>query len=250
MELTVLGSGACIPTVDRGPSGLALSFGPHLILFDGGGGSLRPMPRLGLDFRKIDFHCITHFHPDHVIDLIPLLFAMNYTVDFRRSDPLHILGPIGLKDFYERMKGIFGHWIKAQTYPLSFHEAAESRIDFQDFSVETLPMAHTESSIGFRVEGEGRSLVYSGDTDDCPNIVRLGKEADLLILECSFPEERKKVGHLTPALAGRIARGARAKKLLLTHFYPVFQGHDIRGECEAEYSGDILLATDGMKVEI
>jgi ribonuclease BN (tRNA processing enzyme) len=208
------------------------------------------MPRLGLDFRKIDFHCITHFHPDHVVDLIPLLFAMNYTVDFRRSDPLHVVGPVGLKNFYDKMKEVFGRWIEAHTYPLSFHEAGESRIDFQDFSVETLPMSHAERSIGFRVEAEGRSLAYSGDTDYCGNIVRLAKEADLLILECSFPEERKKEGHLTPALAGRIAREAKTKKLLLTHFYPVFQGHDIRRECGAEYFGDILLATDGMKVAI
>ncbi len=250
MVLYVLGSGTCIPTVDRGPSGLALSFGSHLILFDGGGGSLRPMPRLGLDFRKIDFHCITHFHPDHVTDLIPLLFAMNYTVDFRRAEPLQIIGPIGLKNFYLKMKGIFGHWIEAHTYPLFFHEAAESTIDFQDFSVQSLPMAHAERSIGFRLEAEGRSLVYSGDTDDCPNIVKLGKEADLLILECSFPEERKKEGHLTPALAGRIAREAKAKKLLLTHFYPVFQDHDIREECRKEYPGQILLAVDGMKVSL
>ncbi len=250
MELTVLGSGTCIPTVDRGPSGLALSFGPRLILFDGGGGSLRPMPRLGLDFRKIGIHCITHFHPDHAIDLIPLLFAMNYTVDFRRSQPLHLVGPVGLGDFYGKMRGIFGHWIEAHTYPLSVHEAGESRIDFQDLTIETLSMAHADRSIGFRVEANGRSLVYSGDTDYCPNIVRLGREADLLILECSFPEERKKEGHLTPGLAGRIAREAKAKRLLLTHFYPVFQGHDVRRECGAEYSGEILLATDGMKVSI
>jgi len=250
MELYVLGSGTCIPTVDRGPSGLALSFGSHLILFDGGGGSLRPLPRLGLDFRKVDFHCITHFHPDHSIDLIPLLFAMNYTVDFRRSDPLHVVGPVGLEAFYEKMKGIFGHWIEGQTYPLSFHEAGKSKIDFPDFSLKTLPVAHAEGSIGFRVEAEGRSLVYSGDTDDCPNIVSLGKEADLLILECSFPEERKKEGHLTPGLAGRIAREAGAKKLLLTHFYPVFQGHDIRRECGVEYSGEILLAADDMKISV
>jgi len=250
MELTVLGSGTCIPTVDRGPSGLALTFGSHLILFDGGGGSLRPMPRLGLDFRKVDFHCITHFHPDHIIDLIPLLFAMNYTVDFRRSDALRVVGPLGLSDFYERMRVVFGHWIEAHTYPLSFHEAGESRIDFHDFSIDTLPMAHTERSIGFRVETRGRSMVYSGDTDYCENIVRLGKEADLLILECSFPQERKAPDHLTPALAGRIAREAQCKKLLLTHFYPVFQGHDIRAECRKEYSGRILLAEDGMKITL
>lgn len=250
MELYVLGSGTCIPTVDRGPSGLALSFGSHLILFDGGGGSLRQMPRLGLDFRKVDFHCLTHFHPDHVTDLIPLLFAMNYTVNFTRSDPLRIIGPTGLKSIYEKMRGIFGHWIEAHTYPLSFHEAGNTEMDFQDFSVQTRPMLHSESSIGFRVNNEGRSMVYSGDTDYCGDIVILGREADLLVLECSFPEERKKEGHLTPALAGRIAREAGAKKLLLTHFYPVFEGHDIRKECGKEFSGEVLLAMDGMKLTI
>ena len=250
MELYVLGSGTCIPTVDRGPSGLALSFGSHLIFFDGGGGSLRQMPRLGLDYRRVDYCCITHFHPDHVSDLVPFLFALNYTVDFTRSLPLHILGPRGLENFYAQMRGIFGHWIEAKTYPLLLQEGKESRFDFSDFSIHTLPMAHSDSSIGFRVEAGGRSLVYSGDTDYCENIVALGRKADLLILECSLPEERKKAGHLTPSLAGRIAREAGAKKLLLTHFYPVFEGHDIREECFREFSGEMILAVDGMKLTI
>jgi ribonuclease BN (tRNA processing enzyme) len=250
MELFVLGSGTCIPTVDRGPSGLALSFGSHLIFFDGGGGSLRQMPRLGLDYRRVDYCCITHFHPDHVSDLVPFLFALNYTVDFTRSLPLHVLGPRGLENFYAQMRGIFGPWIEAKTYPLILQEGKESRFDFSDFSIHTLPMAHSDSSIGFRVEAEGRSLVYSGDTDYCENIVALGRKADLLILECSLPEERRKAGHLTPPLAGRIAREAKAKQLLLTHFYPVFEGHDILGESKKEYSGEIFLAVDGMKLVI
>jgi len=250
MDLHVLGSGTCIPTVDRGPSGLALSLGSRLILFDGGGGSLRQMPKVGLDYRRIDFCCLTHFHPDHVSDLVPFLFALNYTVDFTRSLPLHILGPQGLENFYARMQGIFGHWIEAKTYPLSLHEGKESLFDFADFSIQTLPMAHSEACIGFRVNGEGRSVVYSGDTEYCGNIVTLGRNADLLILECSFPEERKKAGHLTPPLAGRIAREAGAKKLLLTHFYPVFQGHNIRGECSREFPGEILLAVDGMRLSV
>lgn len=250
MELCVLGSGTCIPTVDRGPSGLALSFPNHLILFDGGGGSLRQMPGSGLDYRKIDFQCITHFHPDHVSDLVPFLFALNYTVDFTRSLPLHIIGPQGLETFYSKMRGIFGHWIEAKTYPLFLHEAREARLEFPDFFIETLPMAHSEVSVGFRVDARGRSMVYSGDTDYCVNIVRLGKNADLLILECSFPDERKSPGHLTPSLAGKIAREASCKKLLLTHFYPVFQGHDILQECRREFSGEIVLAEDGMKINL
>ena len=126
MKLYVLGSGTCIPTVERGPSGLALTLGSHLIFFDGGGGSLRQMVRLGLDYRQVDFLCLTHFHPDHVSDFVPFLFAMNYTVDFTRSLPLRIIGPHGLKTFFEQLRAIFGHWIEAQTYPVLFDEVKES----------------------------------------------------------------------------------------------------------------------------
>lgn len=250
MELFVLGSGTCIPTIDRGPSGLALSFPNHLLFFDGGGGSLRQMPKSGLDYRQIDFHCITHFHPDHVSDLIPFLFALNYTVDFIRTLPLHIFGPQGLENFYRMMRTIFGHWIEAKTYNLHLHEAKEDFLEFPDFSVETRPMAHSEVSIGYRLNAQGRSVVYSGDTDYCDHIVRLGRNADLLILECSFPDERKSPGHLTPSLAGRIARESSCQRLLLTHFYPVFRGHDILQECQREFSGEVVLAQDGMKLTL
>ena len=250
MKLYILGSGTCIPTVERGPSGLALAIGPHLILFDGGSGSLRQMARLGLDFRRVDYICLSHFHPDHVSDFVPFLFAMNYTVDFIRSLPLHVIGPKGLKNFYDQMQGIFGRWIEAQTYPLFFHEVEESHLSYPDFAIQTLPMAHSAASVGFRVIGRDRSLVYSGDTDYCSNIVALGRGADVLILECSFPDERKTEGHLTPSLAGKIAREASCQKLLLTHFYPVFQGHDILAECHKEFDGEIILAEDGMKITV
>ena len=123
MNLYVLGSGTCIPTIERGPSGLALALGSHFIFFDGGGGSLRQMVRLGVDYRQVDFLCLSHFHPDHVSDFVPFLFAMNYTVGFTRSLPLHIIGPHGVENFYARMKEIFGQWIAAQTYPLYLDRA-------------------------------------------------------------------------------------------------------------------------------
>ena len=250
MKLTVLGSGTCIPTKDRGPSGLALSVGEHLILFDGGGGSLRRMPGLGLDYKEVGYYCVTHFHPDHVSDLIPFLFAQNYTVDFTRSLPLHVVGPEGLERFYGLMREAFGRWIEAQNYPLHFHEMAEGTLEFPGFSAETLPMAHSESAVGYRVSAGEKSMAYSGDTDYCAEIVRLGRDADLLILECSFSEERRKPGHLTPRLAGRIAREAQCRRLLLTHFYPVFEGIDIAEECRKEFEGEILLAADGMKIDL
>jgi ribonuclease BN (tRNA processing enzyme) len=68
---------------------------------------------------------------------------------------------------------------------------------------------------------DGRTLAISGDTDYCRNLVELASEVDLLVLECSFPDEKKVEGHLIPSLVGRIGLESRCKKLLLTHFYPI-----------------------------
>jgi ribonuclease BN (tRNA processing enzyme) len=208
------------------------------------------MPRSGVDFRRVGFIFLTHFHPDHVSDLVPFLFATNYAADFTRRLPLEVIGPPGLEDFYKRLHAVFGRWIEAKKYPCTFHEALEEVFDFLDFSVETMPLPHSAASIGFRISAGGRTLAYSGDTDYGPEVIRLGKHADLLILECSFPDERKKKGHLSPGVAGKIAREASCRKLLLTHFYPVFQGHDIIGECRKEFAGEVILAEDGMSLFI
>jgi ribonuclease BN (tRNA processing enzyme) len=57
-------------------------------------------------------------------------------------------------------------------------------------------------------------------------------------------------GHLTPTLAGRVAREAECKRLVLTHFYPPCDELDITRIVEKEYSGEIILAEDLMKIEV
>jgi ribonuclease BN (tRNA processing enzyme) len=248
--LHILGSGTCAPTPERGASGIVLEIGRHFILLDPGPGSLRQMPRSGIDFRRVGFIGLTHFHPDHVADLVPFLFATNYAVDFTRLLPLEVIGPAGLKDFYKRLHDVFGRWIEARSYTADFHEASEDNFAFPDFTVETVPLPHSEASIGYRFNAEGKRIAYSGDTDYGPEVIRLGEDADLLILECSYTEERKAAGHLTPAGAGRIARESSCRKLLLTHFYPVFGGHDIVQECRREFGGEVILAEDGMRLPV
>jgi ribonuclease BN (tRNA processing enzyme) len=94
----------------------------------------------------------------------------------------------------------------------------------------------------------GRSAVYSGDSEYCANLVEISHNADLLILECSFPEDMPCVGHLSPTLAGRVARESQCKKLLLTHFYPPCDSSDLLTPLRNEFSGEVLLAEDLMRV--
>ncbi|MBW2637083.1 MAG: MBL fold metallo-hydrolase, partial [Deltaproteobacteria bacterium] len=119
------------------------------------------------------------------------------------------------------------------------------------FDVNTMPMDHIESSIGFRVAvPDGTSLVYSGDTDYCENLVELSRNTDLLICEAAFPDEKKAKGHLTPSLAGKIATEAKVKTFILTHFYPECESIDIEAQCRRTYKGDLILAEDLMPIEL
>ena len=122
---------------------------------------------------------------------------------------------------------------------------------FEPFDIETMPMEHIESSIGFRITTpEGTSIVYTGDIDFCDNAVALAKNADLLICESALPDGMKVPGHLTPSLAGEIATQANSKRLVLTHFYPECDMVDIEAECRKIYQGHLILAEDLMQIEI
>ncbi len=105
--------------------------------------------------------------------------------------------------------------------------------------------------LSYRFEStDKRSIVFSGDTDYCESIISLGQGADILVLECSLPDELKVDGHLSPSFAGEIATKAKCKKLVLTHFYPLCEKYDLIEECRKTYSGDVVLAEDLMKITI
>jgi ribonuclease BN (tRNA processing enzyme) len=65
-----------------------------------------------------------------------------------------------------------------------------------------------------------RSVVFSGDTGPCESLVELAAGADLLVVECSFPDGAAHPKHMTPDRVARLARRAAVKKILLHHFYP------------------------------
>jgi ribonuclease BN (tRNA processing enzyme) len=192
----------------------------------------------------------THTHPDHVADLVPFLFACKYDCEPRRRD-LTVIAGMGFSDFYQRLIAVYGKWIQPDSFSLQLIESRDERHQFPGFSIATKPMVHLPESIAFRVETEeGQSIVLSGDTDYNTKLVELAAEADLLVLESAFPDEKKVKGHLSPSLAGRIASESRCKRLVLTHLYPVCETIDVKTQCAQTYSGPTEIAQDFMRFQV
>lgn len=250
MEVFVLGSGVGVPNVKRRYPGLFVKSGTESILIDPGPGSIRQLLKLGFSYNELDSLILTHFHPDHCLDFVSFLFACKYPLAPRRKS-LSVIGAHGLKNFYKGVLGVFGDTILPSMFDLYLKEEQEATVIGDKTELSIKPVEHSDNSIAIRYKDvDGKILCYSGDTDYCVNIVELARKADLLILECSFPDEGKVRGHLTPSYAGRIAREAETKSLLLTHLYPVCDGYDILSQCKKEFSGEVRVASDLMKIVV
>jgi ribonuclease BN (tRNA processing enzyme) len=251
MELTVIGSGTGVPSLRRGSPALAVRAAGRLLLLDLGSGTLRSLLRYGFNFSEIDLLALSHLHPDHVGDLIPFFFATRYALGYTRREPFTLLAARGFKDFHGRLQAAFGDWVAPPPGLMTVRELSPDgpeQVDLPGLRVVSAPTHHTPGSLAYRVEARGRALVYSGDTDLSPSLVALAREADLLVLEASNPF--KVAGHLTPAEAGRLAREAGAKRLLLTHFYPPCDQVEVAARAAAAFGGEVLKAEDGLKVPV
>ncbi len=249
-ELIVLGSGTGVPSLKRASPGLIFRSDGITVLIDSGSGTLRRMLEVGITYHEIDLLLYTHIHPDHISDLVPILFACKYGERPRDRDLLCIGGP-GFHGHFEKLNGVYGPWIEAESYRLTVKEVSERPFRFRGLEIRPKPTAHSEESVAYRItSGERRSVTISGDTDYCQSIVDLASDTDLLVLDCSFPDEKKVEGHLTASLAGRIGAESRCKKLLLYHLYPPCEEADIVGQCRTAYEGELSVAEDLMRIEL
>jgi len=275
MEIIFLGSGTGFPRKERASPGILVKL-PYLnILMDSGPGSMRQLAKLGLSTNDIDIIMYTHLHPDHTLDLMDFLFCAKYQVVAKknlpqavrrfiaqgrggfRTKPLHIIGPVGFKDFYAKVKNLYGLWITVPTYKLTIIEVRNQKLEIRNQKLESAEMLHESrigGSVGYRIEHSGKSVVYSGDTAYCDNIVRLGKNADLLILECSTSDEINLPMHLTPRTVAKIACESNAKKVILTHIYEVGDKFNLLKQVKRTWKempqGKIKLAYDLMRLRI
>lgn len=250
MRVTILGAGTAVPAAGRSPAGIHVDVGGEHVLLDAGAGTLQRLQQAGVPFAELDRIFLTHFHVDHCLDLVSILFALRIPSVNRRKT-LFVYGPPGLKRLYRRLNTAFSGWLSPRGFPLILKEVRQGMIRLPGYTVEARGMNHYQTgAVGYRITAAGKVMAYSGDTDTCGGIVELGRSAHLLILECSVTDEGKVAGHLTPSECGGIASAAGCRHLLLTHFYPVFRGYDIRARVRANFRGRVTLAKDFTSIRI
>lgn len=139
-NLTILGYNSAIPTVKSAPTAQFLEMGERCFLIDCGEGTQVQLRKAKAKFSKINYIFISHLHGDHCFGLPGLISSFQL---LGRETPLHIYGPLGIKELIETVLRLTE---TNKGFELIFHELSseKSELVMEDTRVEvfTIPLNH------------------------------------------------------------------------------------------------------------
>lgn len=241
LSLTVLGCDGTYAGPGGACTGYLLSHGDTRVWVDCGPGTLANV-QLHVDLADISAIVISHVHPDHWVDLPVVHNALRYYVG-RRGLPLYTT--LETLRRFEAMKGA----------PISETFIAHpitngSKFDIRGMSFTTSATDHPVETLAMRIEAGGRSLTYSADTGPGWSLAALGP-VDVALCEATMRADQTEVSvHLTTTQAGRSAREADARRLIITHLPPGADKAAHQAEAAEAYGADVEVATMNSRYEI
>jgi ribonuclease BN (tRNA processing enzyme) len=253
LALTVLGGSPAWPNPRQAASGYLVEGEGLSLLLDCGWG-VSPELR-ATDATPLTDVVISHFHPDHWFDLVPLHYAYRYG-DWRgRPRPrLHL--PPGGRRSLDVCSSAWGGSV--ESFDLAFDVSEyDPEVELRIHDGTTLrfaPSLHYTPSFSVDVRAaDGARIAYSGDTAPTERLIRFAEEAPLFVCEASLLEasgDSDERGHMDALEAGEAAAKARVGRLLLTHV-PVENGRErVVERARSRYSGPIDVAVPGLRLEV
>ena len=247
MKLTVIGCSDAFGSGGRLHTCFHVSTSSIEFLIDCGATTLLGLEREGIDPNTIPAIFISHLHGDHFAGLVWWLIHANHVSG--RTAPLTITGPVGTEQrFSTAAEALFpGAITTPRRFDLKFLEYTE-RAALHVMGVEITPFEVVHPSgappYALRIEAEGKTLTFSGDTEWTECLVPAASGADLFITEC-FAFEREARYHLNWRTIEKNLDRLSAKRILLTHM-----GQDMLANRSAVTDPRVLLAEDGLRLDV
>jgi ribonuclease Z len=253
------------------------------LMFDCGPASTYKLVRAGLFPTKIDYLFFTHHHFDHNVDY-PCFLLCRWDQSIGKENRLQVFGPPPTKWITQRLigpNGAFSHDWKARvgapisqsahvnrggTLPrpkpsLDVSDVGPGRvIEHNHWTVTAAHAHHVEpwlQSLAYRVDSDGGSIVFAGDTAPCEPVSKLAHRADILVVNCWDHQETMEKNGLARGMTGTLdvadmAREAGVKKLILSHTTPHLTRPGSRekgiGDIARIYKGEIIFGEELMSL--
>jgi len=272
-RVTLLGTGAPPPALNRfGPSTL-VEVGDQKFLFDAGRGALQRLHQLGIPFGDITGICLTHHHSDHIVGFTDLWLTGWIGRPWgRRRVPLKVWGPEGTNQMAEHLPLAFATDIRVRShsYPPEGVKLISTEIEegvvFESGGVRLTAFkvdhgGEQLDAFGYRIDYDGHSVVLSGDTTFNENLIAHSQNVDLLVHEVTYGMaqgvehsnlERIRRNHTVPEDAGKVFALTRPKLAVYTHIllFGEATAADLLPATRGVYTGPVLVGEDLMQFDI
>ena len=261
MRVVITGSGSSWADSDRFSASQVVKVGDEPLLFDCGPGTGMSLMKAGINPTAINRIFLTHLHMDHSLETPSIIFESYLMGKKGRFD---LYGPPGTAKFcrlllgqvYPYARKVVGQ-IRKEGLEVAPHEATEGLVcRARNYRVLSARMEHGIPAIGFRIESGESTVVISGDTRPSKSLIKLAKGADLLIHECSFPDDMidfaRTTHHSVPSEVGEVADQAGVKKLVLTHLFPHGKGREreMVRSAKSKFSGSVVAGHDLLEINV
>lgn len=247
MRVTVLGGRGGWPGPDQACGGYLVEAGGHRILLDPGYGTVARLQR-HLSPAAVDAVVVSHGHPDHCADLNALARARAYGDE--PCDPLPVYAPAGAVDRVLALDDF--PRVAGAVEPVTVADG--DGVQVGPLRAEFAELPHHVTNLGVRLTSAEGVVAHTGDSGPDPAVVELGRDADVLLIEATYPhpitdDDRHYLCDVGTALRQGVDAGA--SRLLLTHLWPTVPTAELE-PLIAPYAGllEVHAAADGGQVTI
>ena len=246
-RIVILGTGTCQLQRHRMASSVLIELdtdspSPWRLIYDFGRGIANRTAEVGLKQDDVEHVVLSHFHPDHLSDLIPFLQAGCWSQIDPRTKDLNIYGPIGLEVQLMRLLGLFGpDNLTREHFRVHLHEIRSDNltVNGRQLGFVDLPPADNR---GLKLEHRGHTYAFTGDSSFHPQEVAFLQGVDLAVVDA---------GHLSDDEILELAAATRVPRIVCSHLYRELDEDEINERARARgYDGRLIVGRDLMTFEV
>ncbi|MGA8533570.1 MAG: MBL fold metallo-hydrolase [Candidatus Tumulicola sp.] len=248
LRVRAIGSSPSVQRPGQACSSYLLRTQSTAVALDLGSGALGNL-QLALDYPALDAVVITHMHADHFLDLLPLRYGLTYGPLLRDARMPLWLPPGGshkLRMLCATFSGEGSSDFLDGVFAVNEYDPA-CAMTVNDLRLTFRPTLHYVDSFSIRAACGTASVVYSGDTAPCDEVVDHARACALFICEATLGlgSEPPPRGHSSAEEAGEMALRAGVGRLGLTHYYANADTQALVDAAQARFPGPVTAISDG-----